>query len=478
MMDERLPLDPRFLSSLAAVPTDAWAGWFGEGRATGPAPRLVVAFALPATAGLAALCVLESGDAETMGSLYQTALRRWNGAAPADAQVLHVETDGRGGVAWTLASAWADPFLRNWLRDALATGGSLRAMGWEWQVTPERSISAAADGGESRLLAGRRHDVVLFPPGAVGIVYRRLTRGAQPEFDLLRHLERVSGRRVAPALLASAVLRAPDGQRTASAILEELDPAASTVRSVIVNRLRRALEGDPSLQAVALDDVRAVGVKTCELHADLGRPFDHGVLRGAVPATVADVDAWVARTWTVLDAALRALRDSDEASVAPMLSTLPGKLQQFAAAAEGAPGLAHRIHGSLGLDNILIAPPRQLSVVEFDGDPALPEAERHAAQSPWRDVAHLLVSIAEAAAEAATLAGGDAKALEIAWLWEREARKACLEGYGSGAGAMHALLAIFEMEYASRQLLAALTGGRGDIRVPVHTLTRLTRTVP
>jgi predicted trehalose synthase len=115
-------------------------------------------------------------------------------------------------------------------------------------------------------------------------------------------------------------------------------------------------------------------------------------------------------------------------------------------------------------------------VVEFDGDALLPDSERLAPQSPWRDVARLLVSLAEAAAEAAGLAGGDEKAFEIAWLWEREARKAYLEGYGTGGGALHALLGIFEMEFASRHLLDALAGGSAT-EVASHTLQRLTRTI-
>jgi predicted trehalose synthase len=124
-----------------------------------------------------------------------------------------------------------------------------------------------------------------------------------------------------------------------------------------------------------------------------------------------------------------------------------------------------------------MSPPRRLSVVEFDGDPTLPDGERVMPQSPWRDVARLLVSIAESAAQAAVDAGGDEKALEIAWLWEREARKAYLEGYGSGGGALHALLAIFELEFAAR----LLTDGAGEpgpaTVVAAHTLERLSRSI-
>ena len=116
--------------------------------------------------------------------------------------------------------------------------------------------------------------------------------------------------------------------------------------------------------------------------------------------------------------------------------------------------------------------------MEFDGDAALPDSERASPQSPWRDVARLLVSLAQAAAEAAHRAGGDPSAYDIAWLWEREARKACLEGYGPGSGALHALLAMFELEFASQLLLDAIAGAdRSALVVASHTLQRLTRTI-
>lgn len=476
-------LDPQFLGALAAVPTSAWMAWFHDVApvsvsAAAVPPTLVAHFALPAVDGAAAICLLETASGGTTVELHQVAVRQWTGAAPEGVRVLHQQVAADGTLLWTLGAAWADPALRDWLREALTAGVSLRSDGWEWVAAPERASASRAAGGATRQIEGRRHDVILFEPGAVAIVYRRMTRAGKPELDLLRHLERVPGVRVAPTILGSAIVRSPDGVRSASAVLEDIVPGVAAARTVIVWRLHRALDGDPSLQAVALDDVRAVGVITRELHAALGRPFEQGVLAGAVPATAADVDAWVARSWAALDTAGAALRASPNpaATLTAALDALPAKLQQFAAAAESAPGLTHRIHGNLGLDTVLMAPPRMLSIVEFDGDALLPDSERIAPQSPWRDVARLLVSLAEVAAEAAGLAGGDDKAFEIAWLWEREARKAYLEGYGTGGGALHALLAIFEMEFAARHLLDALAGAQTTV-VAAHTLERLTRTI-
>ena len=478
-------VDSAFLAALTAVPPVAWSVWVGEYPASAdPAlPYVLTAtFAIPPCRGVAAICLLETIPGNGLPTLEQAALRLWSGLAPVDARVLHQQVSADGSVVSTLATAWADPVACRWLSEAMSAGASLRADGWEWLSTPERPALSKVTSGSARHISGRHHDVVLFEPSAVAVVYGQLTRGGQPELDLLRHLERVPGVRVAPILLGSAIIRGPDGQRSACALLEDIVPGAATVRSVIVGRLKRALDGDPSLQASALDDVRAVGVITRELHAALGRPFEQGVLDGAVPATVADVESWVARVWTTLTSAIAAHKAARQAETDPeralgnALDVLPGKLQQFAAAAEAAPGLVHRIHGNLRLDTILMAPPRKLSVVEFDGDALLPDQERVAPQSPWRDVARVLVSIAQVAAEAAHVAGGDEKAFEIAWLWEREARKACLEGYGTGGGALHALLAMFEMEFTARLLLDALaTGGSTD--VASHTLQRLTRTI-
>ena len=247
MIDGTLELDARLFAALASVPAEAWERWFGvrEGPAGAPATHTLVAtFAIPASAGHAAICVFESGRGTPNATLRQAALRRWAGPPPSGTQVLHQERDAHDRVLWTLGSAWADAALRSWLREALSAGASLRADEWEWLATPERPAVSRTTDGSSHQLDGWRHDVVRFPPGAMAVVYRSMTSGAQQELDLLRHLERVPGRRLAPTVLGSAIVRAPDGHVSASAILEDVDPDASTVRSIVVEHVRRGLDGD------------------------------------------------------------------------------------------------------------------------------------------------------------------------------------------------------------------------------------------
>lgn len=483
MSDATPSVDPVFLSAVAAVPQTAWATWFADpadvAAQVAPHQQLIAAFAIPRTRGQAALCLFESTSRQGDSVLHQTVLRLWvDDEVPAAARILHADSGATGLTRWTLGDAWAEPGIRAWFREALAAGASLRADGWEWHAAPERTGIGRTGDGHSLQVPGRRHDVLFFSPAAIGVVYRRLTRGGQPEVDLLRHLERLPVRKLAPALLASATLRAPTGHQTASAIIEEIVPNASSLRTVIVSRLRRSLDGDPGLQAAAIEDLRATGALARELHAALGRPFDHGLIHGAEPATERDVDVWVARAWDASESAASAARGvgGPAVDVGESLSKVAGKLQQFAAAAKLEPGLVHRIHGNLTLDAVLIAPPRQLSVIEFDGDLLLSDRERILPSSPFRDVAQLLLSTAEATVEAAVMAGGDDATVDVLWLWEREARKACLEGYGPAGGAMHALLAIFEFEFAARRLTGALLAGRTSDAVAEHALRRLSRT--
>jgi hypothetical protein len=466
------------------VPAAAWDRWFGEPSGGTVPPRavprtLVAAFALPGSAGQAAICVFEDKRPAGTGSLCQAALKWWPTDPPDSVPLLHAGKDAGGRTEWALTSAWADPDLRSWLYRALSAGASLRSEEWEWLANPERASGSRDSDRASAPLHGRRHDAVLLPPDAVAVVYRQLTRGGQPELDLLRHLERVPGLRLAATVLGSAIIRSPTGQRSASAILEDIDPTSSTMRAGLLARLAAAFARDTESLSASLDDVRAVGTITRELHASLGRPLGHTTVTGAVAATQADLERWVARAWSAITratVAYRAAFPNDEPTLASVLGLLPEKLQGFADAAASAPGLLHRIHGNLRLDAILIAPQRQLRIVDFDGETRLGDAERLEPQSPLRDVAQLLMSLSEVAADAVLLADSEPDAVEQARLWTREARRAYLDGYGSGGGALHALIAIFELELGALHLTGILAGTGHSLAVASHTLQRLSRT--
>ena len=151
---------------------------------------------------------------------------------------------------------------------------------------------------------------------------------------------------------------------------------------------------------------------------------------------------------------------------------LRGWRQRFAAAREAVPALAdraddveavlragaaapwpplQRIHGDYHLGQVLDVPGRGWVLLDFEGEPLRPLAERTAPDLPQRDIAGMLRSFDYAAGSATVAAaesghgdkpaGGPAAAGEVAGqaaeldahhAWARRAREAFLDGYGAG----------------------------------------------
>jgi maltokinase len=115
-------------------------------------------------------------------------------------------------------------------------------------------------------------------------------------------------------------------------------------------------------------------------------------------------------------------------------------------------------------------------IIDFEGEPARPLAERRRKSSPLRDVAGMLRSFAYAAETARARGEGDASA------WEDGARSAFLDGYHAGidqsllpagAEARAQLLAACELEKALYELRYELDNRPGWVHVPVAGILRL-----
>jgi predicted trehalose synthase len=116
-------------------------------------------------------------------------------------------------------------------------------------------------------------------------------------------------------------------------------------------------------------------------------------------------------------------------------------------------------------------------VIDFEGEPARPLAERRRKRSPLRDVAGMLRSFAYAASAASVLRGVD-----VPEDWETRARDEFLAGYMAmvdhsllpvGEEAMARLLAIFELEKAVYELRYELDNRPDWISIPAAGILRL-----
>ncbi|MEG3631862.1 maltokinase N-terminal cap-like domain-containing protein [Streptomyces poriticola] len=161
-------------------------------------------------------------------------------------------------------------------------------------------------------------------------------------------------------------------------------------------------------------EARALGRATAEVHTALARALPTVTLgRGALEHLV---DGMTER----LEEAVRA--------VPALRPYAPGLHSAFTAlgdlAAEGHTWTAQRIHGDLHLGQCLRSPSGKWSLIDFEGEPARPLAERRLPQPPVRDIAGMLRSFDYAAHSAdAPLPG-----------WADACRAAYCAGYAQVAG--------------------------------------------
>ncbi|MGX1122617.1 trehalose synthase-fused probable maltokinase [Streptomyces ambofaciens] len=146
---------------------------------------------------------------------------------------------------------------------------------------------------------------------------------------------------------------------------------------------------------------------------------------------------------------------------------VPGLRAAFAALStcdSGPP--AQRIHGDLHLGQVLRAG-RDWFVIDFEGEPSRPLAERRSAHSPVRDIAGMLRSFDYAARQ------------RRPWRpeWARRCREAFCAGYAARAGwdprKKHGLLRAYETDRAVYEVLYEARHRPDWLPVPMAAIERL-----
>jgi 1,4-alpha-glucan branching enzyme len=249
-------------------------------------------------------------------------------------------------------------------------------------------------------------------------VIRKVEPGPNPDLEITGALT-VDGFDGVPALLGAII----GGEQEALVSVSEFVSGARDGWAVAVQEARGAVD-----HGVA-DGMQALGAMTAALHATMRR-----VLPTAA-STPQDAQRWHAS----LRADLQRTRSVLSLHAPDAATQLSETVEQVLADTPEDLGLLQRIHGDYHLGQVLLNPDGTWHILDFEGEPARPIAERRLAGNPAKDVAGMLRSLDYARAQAVRH-GADPS---TAAAWQSRAKKSFLTGYGERATPW---LAAFEIE--------------------------------
>ena len=330
----------------------------------------------------------------------------------------------RGARVGYLTDAFAlDAFARAMLA-ALAAEASLPAgddAKLEFRPTSRLADAMPAEDAEIRRLSAEQSNSSLIVGDSIVLkIVRHATPGTHPEAEMTRYLTERGYGNAAP-LFGEVVRIDSEGAPSTVALAQGFVRNQGDGWSWTLDFLARGVEdlaltgadgGAAEADVLAPYNVfaAAVGRRLGELHALLAQPTDDPDFR-PVPADRAARDGWVASMTEQLRGALDALRSSQDLpeETRDVVAWLHAKARAIEAAAarlahprrkKGGEALLTRIHGDFHLGQVLVAGD-DAYIIDFEGEPARPLAQRRALNSPLRDVAGLLRSFTYAAAAAA-----------------------------------------------------------------------------
>jgi maltose alpha-D-glucosyltransferase/alpha-amylase len=378
------------------------------------------------------------------------------------------------------------------------------------QVRGEPGMALPALRGEAETLPLRRlsgeqsNTSVVFGDRLILKLFRRVEPGINPDSEIGRFLtERASFDRVPP--FAGSLEYRRDGAAATLGLLQGLVPGEGDGWTGALEELQRYYEGsaskpfptevpDPRVYVGIYPDLAAtLGRRTAELHAALAHAPDDPDFapRPLAPDDVAGLAAELhdraAATLDNFKDNLPRLPDEAVEEAGLVLRRRREFLRLFQDLPPGMGGQRIRIHGDYHLGQVL-RDRNDFVILDFEGEPARPLAERRARHSPLKDVAGMLRSFSYAAY--AALLNYTARRPEAvdqlepwARLWERSAASAFLVAYREtisprgllpeSPAASEALLRAYQVDKALYELMYELNHRPAWVRIPLWGLASL-----
>lgn len=372
-------------------------------------------------------------------------------------EVEHVTIGSVGGhVAYD--GLW-DPRVSEWLLGAIRDG----ATAGELRFVPEPGAEIAEPGPGRVLGVDQSNTSVSWGDRSILKTFRLVQPGVNPDLEMHRALRSVSSGEV--AALQGAIEGVLHGEPVTLGMLQDYaansadgwSMALASVRDLFAEADLRADEvgGDFASEAARLGETVAV------VHAELRTALGESERAAGE----------LAAGWT--------RRLDDTVAEVPALAEHADAIRAMYADAAGAGSVVtQRMHGDLHLGQALRTPYGWL-VLDFEGEPAAPLAERSRPDSALRDVAGMLRSFDYAAFHG--LIGDAEPDQQLVWRaseWAQRNRSAFCDGYALRAGTdprdQQTLLTAFELDKAVYELVYETRNRPSWVAIPLGSIARLT----
>ncbi|CAN5403918.1 hypothetical protein BH23ACT7_BH23ACT7_09520 [soil metagenome] len=328
-----------------------------------------------------------------------------------------------------------------------------------------------------RSTAEQSNSSVIFGDRSILKVFRRLEAGINPDVEITRALTEAKFP-FAPRQQGALELQAPDQEPTALVVLSDFIAGSREGWEAATTEVSGVAAGLISPEeAPVLADLVELGAAVGTLHENLRDAF--GAERASPGVVTTWIEAMRDQAESVLDLA-EARAPEAAVALAPRRADVFARFETLAAIRD--PGPLVRVHGDLHLGQVLLGPDGRWQLLDFEGEPARPIAERRLRSVPLRDVAGMLRSFDYAAATAGT----DALP-EPTRRWRDLARDRFLAGYLDVAGpagllpgdreTARAVLAAFELDKAVYELGYELANRPSWVPIPVGGILRVLDTV-
>jgi maltose alpha-D-glucosyltransferase / alpha-amylase len=335
--------------------------------------------------------------------------------------------------------------------------------------------------------------------------YRRLQKGMNPDLEIGRYLTEKARFENTPPLAGAIEYTDPDGETTTLGLLQGFVENQGDGWSYVLDYLDRYLrdrllttwspegEVDGAEEEPEAEDtffaglVRTLGLRTGELHAAFASPTDDEAF-APEPASPEEVAGWAEgvlaearRTLDLLKRRRSSLPDEAVPDADRLLGLRRTLTRSIKSVSKGNFGVVKtRYHGDYLLGQVLVVG-NDFQIIDFEGEPARPLAERRKKHSPLRDVAWMLRSF-DYAIRSALMDFGAERTDQLErlepWvrLWKERTRRVFLEGYRDGVGGAvsypeekhaRALIKLFTFEKALHELRYELDNRPDWVGIPI-----------